>query len=293
MKVRIGIAPIGWTNDDMPDLGGDISFERCISEMSAAGYSGTEIGNKYPKDALTLKKELDKKGLVIANCWHSTFILTEDFSSVEADFRKRCEFLRALDAKVIGVSEQSYSIQGKSVPVFESKYVLNDAEWSQLTAGLNRLGKIAKEYGILMTYHHHMGTVIQTVKEIDRFMADTDEENVFLLYDSGHLAYSGEDYLNVLRKYISRIRHIHLKDIRNKVIGRVKDEKLSFLDGVRMGTFTVPSDGDIDFEPILKIVLNSNYSGWLLVEAEQDPAKANPLDYAIKAKKYIDKLLTR
>jgi len=291
--VKLGIAPIGWTNDDMPDLGAEISFEQCITEMSKAGYKGTEIGNKYPKDVKVLKGELEKKGLVIANCWHSTYLLTKDYAEVEKEFIERCKFLQIQGAKVIGCSEQSYSIQGTALSVFSNKYVMNDSEWKRLTDGLNSLGKKSLEYGISLTFHHHMGTVVQTQSEVERFMAETDPRYVSLLYDTGHLAYAGADYLKILRKYIGRIKHIHLKDIRPEIIKKVKKENLSFLQGVRLGTFTVPSDGAIDFEPVFKVIAESDYDGWLLVEAEQDPKVANPFMMAEKAKKYMDQLIKR
>ncbi|MCL2631057.1 MAG: myo-inosose-2 dehydratase [Firmicutes bacterium] len=288
--IKLGIAPIGWTNDDMPDLGGEITFEQCVSEMALAGFSATEIGNKYPQKPKVLKAMLKIRKLHVANSWFSSFILTEDMKKVEKAFRAKCAFLKALGAKRVGVSEQSHSIQGNlKKSVFNDKYVLNDSEWKKLGEGLNRLGQIAQEYNILLTFHHHMGTVVQTASEIDRLMEITDKNLVFLLFDSGHLAYAGEDYIVVLKKYIARTRHIHLKDVRQSVIAEVKKNKLSFLDGVRMGTFTVPGDGDIDFAPLFKIIADANYAGCLLVEAEQDPAKANPFEYALKARKYIKK----
>lgn len=287
-KIKLGIAPIGWTNDDMPDLGGEITFEQCVSEMALAGYSGCEIGNKYPKDVGELLAKLEIRGLQIANRWFSSFILTSSFEDVEKDFRENCEFLRAVGAERIGVSEQSHSIQGQvGTPVFEKKYVMDDGEWKKFSDGLSRLGKIAREYGITMTYHHHMGTVVQTESEIDKMMETTDSENVFLLYDTGHLAYCGEDYISVLKKYAKRIKHVHLKDIRPEIIKKVKDERLSFLAGVRLGAFTVPGDGAIDFKPVFDILDAAGYEGWMLVEAEQDPAVANPFKYAKSARKYI------
>ena len=138
-----------------------------------------------------------------------------------------------------------------------------------------------------IVYHHHMGTGVQTEEEVDKLMSMTDETLVYLLYDSGHLKFSGEDTISVLKKYINRIKHVHLKDIRPEVVEKVKNEKWSFLKAVREGAFTVPGDGCIDFEPIFKILDENNYEGWFVVEAEQDPAKANPLEYAIKARKYI------
>ena len=289
-KIKLGIAPIGWTNDDMPDLGGEITFEQCVSEMALAGYVGCEIGNKYPKDVRELLDKLEIRGLQIANRWFSSFILTAPFDEVEKDFRANCEFLRAVGAKRIGVSEQSHSIQGQmETPVFEKKYVMNDEEWKKFADGLSRLGHIAKEYDITMTFHHHMGTVVQTEAEIDKMMAMTDADSVYLLFDSGHLAYCGEDYMSVLNKYATRIKHVHLKDIRPEIVKKVRDEHLSFLAGVRLGAFTVPGDGAIDFAPIFEVLDKTDYEGWLLVEAEQDPAIANPFKYAKAAREYIAK----
>ena len=287
-KIKLGIAPIGWTNDDMPDLGGEITFEQCVSEMALAGYEGCEVGNKYPSDVAVLREALELRGLRICNCWFSAFILTAPFAEVERDFRAKCAYLAACGAQRIGVSEQSYSIQGQmNTPVFEAKYVMNDEEWRRFAEGLSTLGKIAREYGITMTFHHHMGTVVQTAAEIDRMMEMTDPDNVFLLFDSGHLAYCGEDYLAVLKKYARRIKHVHLKDIRPEIVQKVRDEHLSFLQGVRLGAFTVPGDGVIDCPSIFRILEDADYSGWMLVEAEQDPAIANPLKYAKMARAYI------
>ena len=286
-KVKLGIAPIGWTNDDMPDLGKENTFEQCISEMALAGFTGSEIGGRYPKDQGILKKALSLRGIEICNCWFSAFLLTKPYGEVEKEFIDQARFLKDMGAKVIGVSEQSYSIQGKDVPVFEGKYVMNEKEWKRLTDGLNRLGKAAREIGITLTYHHHMGTVIQTEEEIDRFMDSVDPELVFLLFDSGHCSFAGISPVKILEKYIGRTRHIHLKDLRTDVVKRAKEEKWSFLKGVRNGTFTVPGDGDVDFEPIFDLIGSRGYEGYVVVEAEQDPAVANPLEYAMKARNYI------
>lgn len=288
-KVKLGIAPIAWTNDDMPDLGSENTFEQCVSEMALAGFTGCEVGNKYPKDPKVLGKALELRNMEICNQWFSSFLISRPFDEVEAEFRNQLEFLRAMGAKVIGASEQSYSVQGQmDTPVFGHKYVMNDEEWNLLCDGLNKLGKIAKEeYGISLTFHHHMGTVVQDADEVERLMNGTDPEYLSLLYDTGHFAYCGADPLEMVRKYKDRIKHVHLKDIRKEVVEQVKREELSFLAGVRMGAFTVPGDGSIDFEPIFKVLEDNGYEGYMLVEAEQDPAKANPLEYAIKARKYI------
>ena len=288
-KVKLGIAPIAWTNDDLPDLGKENTFEQCVSEMALAGFTGSEVGNKYPKDPEVLKKALSLRGMEICNQWFSSFLITKPFEEVEKDFREQLTFLKAMGAKVIGASEQSYSVQGmQDTPVFGHKYVMNDEEWERLCTGLNKLGKIAKEeYGIALTFHHHMGTVVQDEDEVDRMMENTDPEYLSLLFDTGHFAYCGVDPLKMVKKYVNRIKHVHLKDIRPEIVEKVKNEELSFLEGVRLGAFTIPGDGCIDFEPIFKVLEENNYEGYMLVEAEQDPAKANPLEYAINARKFI------
>ena len=288
-KVKLGIAPIAWTNDDMPDLGKENTFEQCVSEIALAGFTGSEVGNKYPKDPEVLKKALELRGVEICNQWFSSFLITKPFEEVEKEFRAQLAFLKAMGAKVIGASEQSYSVQGQmDTPVFGHKYEMNDEEWDTFCTGMNKLGKIAKEeYGIALTFHHHMGTVVQSLAEVDRMMENTDPEYVSLLFDTGHFTYCGEDPLEVVKKYVHRIKHVHLKDIRPEVVEQVKKENMSFLAGVRAGAFTIPGDGCINYDPIFKVLEDAGYEGYMVVEAEQDPAKANPLEYAIRARKFI------
>ena len=288
-KVKLGIAPIAWTNDDMPDLGKENTFEQCVSEMALAGFTGSEVGNKYPKDPEVLKKALELRSVEICNQWFSSFLITKPFEEVEKEFRAQLAFLKAMGAKVIGASEQSYSVQGQlDTPIFGHKYEMNDQEWDTFCTGMNKLGKIAKEeYGIALTFHHHMGTVVQSLAEVDRMMENTDPEYVSLLFDTGHFTYCGEDPLEVVKKYVHRIKHVHLKDIRPEVVEQVKKENMSFLAGVRAGAFTIPGDGCINYDPIFKVLEEAGYEGYMVVEAEQDPAKANPLEYAIRARKFI------
>ncbi len=289
-KVSLGIAPIGWTNDDMPDLGAENTFEQCVSEMALAGFHGSEVGNKYPKDPYVLKKALDIRGMTICNQWFSSFLVDKPYEETEEAFIKQCDFLKVVGSKRIGVSEQSGSIQGiLDQPIWENKRVLTDEEWDRFVAGLNKLGKIAKDKDMKLVFHHHMGTVVQTEEEIDRFMDSVDKDLVYLLFDSGHCTFAGIDPVKVLKKYIDRTAHIHVKDVRLPLAKKSKEERWSFLKGVREGVFTVPGDGDVDFIPLFKIIEDAGYEGYILVEAEQDPAKANPLEYAIKARKYIAK----
>lgn len=287
-KIKLAIAPIGWTNDDLPELGGEIPFEQCVSEMALAGFVGSEVGNKYPRDTDVLKKALEMRGLQICNAWFSTFLTTKPYEEVERDFVEHCTFLKTMGAKMVGVAEQGNSIQGRQdLPVFDAKPVNSEEEWKKLCDGLNKLGAKAKEMGMSLTYHHHMGTGVQTAGEIDRLMEGTDSELVGLLYDSGHLVFSGEDEIAVLKKWLPRIRHVHLKDVRKEKREEAIADKWSFLKGVKEGVFTVPGDGCINFEPIFTILKEADYHGWWVVEAEQDPALANPLEYALKARAYI------
>ncbi len=288
-KVRLGIAPIAWTNDDLPELGGENTFQQCVSEMALAGFTGSEVGNKYPRDIAILKPALELRGIEICNAWFSTFLISRPYDETLAEFDKHVAFLAAMGAKVVGVSEQSYSTQGiQDQPIFRDKYVMGDVEWDALCKGLNRLGKYSLEkYGVALTFHHHMGTVVQTAAETERLMEGTDPEYVSLLFDSGHFAYCGEDPTAMVKKYAHRIKHVHLKDIRPEVVERVRRDDLSFLEGVREGAFTIPGDGCVDFDPIFKTLEESGYTGWMVVEAEQDPAKANPLEYAIRARRFI------
>jgi inosose dehydratase len=288
-KVKLGIAPIAWTNDDMPELGGENNFEQCVSEMALAGFTGSEVGNKYPRDTKVLKKALELRGINIASAWFSSFLTTKPLEEAVEAFIKHRDFLHEMGAKVIVVSEQGHSIQGQmETPVFAGKPFFTEEEWVSLARGLEELGRLAAEKDMKIVFHHHMGTGVQTTEEVDKLMSMTDENLVYLLFDSGHLTFSGENPEEILRKYVSRIKHVHLKDIRKDVLAKVREEKLSFLKSVKLGVFTIPGDGMIDFEPLFKILDENNYEGWFVVEAEQDPALANPLEYAIKARKYIN-----
>ncbi|MBQ1996478.1 MAG: myo-inosose-2 dehydratase [Clostridia bacterium] len=286
-KVYLACAPIAWTNDDLPDLGAENTFEQCVSEMALAGFTGSEIGNKYPKDVGTLKHKLDVRGMRICNAWFSSLLLSEGYDATIEAFIKHRDFLHALGAKVIGASEQGNSIQGKDVSIFGEKPVYTDEQWELIRKGFNKMGELAKEKGMYFTVHHHMGTGVQTAEEIDKLMEITDPDLVYLLFDTGHLSFSGEDVLGVLKKYVNRVKHVHLKSIRKDVIEDAKVKGYSFLDSVRAGSFTVPGDGDFDFTPVFDILDEAGYEGWVVVEAEQDPAKANPYEYAVLARNYI------
>jgi inosose dehydratase len=285
--IKLGIAPIAWTNDDLPELGGENTFEQCVSEMALAGFTGSEVGNKYPRDTEILKKALSLRELQIASAWFSAFLTTKPLEETVEAFIEHRDFLHAMGAKVIVVSEQGKSVQGQTVPVYKAKPVFTEEEWKLLVDGLHRLGELAAEKDMDIVFHHHMGTGIQTTEEIDKLMELTDPKLVSLLFDTGHLVFSGENPIHVLKKHLPRIKHVHLKDIRPEVVARVKEEDLSILQAVKAGAFTVPGDGGIEFAEVFTTLAASAYKGWFVVEAEQDPALANPLAYALKARRYI------
>ena len=287
-RIKLAIAPIGWTNDDMPDLGRENTFEQCISETALAGFTGTEVGNTYPADARELKKALDLRKLTVCSQWYSTHFITRPLREIEADFREKLKFLKILGARAVNPSEQTRSCQGLGdIGVHAGKAQFSADEWKMVIRGSSALGRIAREEGFKLCMHHHMGTGVQTLEETERFLSGTDPEAVFITYDSGHFFYSGSSPVEALERLVSRVGHVHLKDIRPRVHKCALKEDWPFMKAVREGIFTVPGDGCIDFPALFRILDKAAYQGWMVVEAEQDPAKANPFEYALKARDYI------
>ena len=233
-KVRLAIAPIGWTNDDLPDLGAENTFAQCVSEMALAGFAGCELGGRFPQDIDVLRQALSLRQLQVCNAWFSTFFTSRPPEETYTAFTEQVRKLKTLGAGVIGVSEQGNSIQGRQdCAILEHKPAYSEKEWDSVCQGFNTCGRIAREHGLTLAVHHHMGTGLQTGPEIDRLMQQTDPDRVGLLYDTGHLAFSGEDLLDVLRRHAGRIRHVHLKDVRSEVLAQVLPEQMSFLGAVR------------------------------------------------------------
>lgn len=286
--IKWGIAPIGWRNDDIPSIGKDNNLQQLLSDIVVAGFQGTEVGGFFPGPE-KLNYELGLRNLEIAGQWFSSFILRDGIEKASEAFEKHCQFLKAVHAPVAVVSEQTHTIQqSNSANIFTDKYILNDEEFKQLCDGLNHYGEIAKKYGIKVAYHHHMGTVIQTKEETDRLMANTDPDLVGLLYDTGHIYVSDGDYMSLLNDHIDRVVHVHFKDVRKDKEKEAREQGLTFQGSFLHGMFTVPGDGDLDFKPVYDKLIENNYKGWIVIEAEQDPDKANPLEMAQIARKYID-----
>ena len=287
-KILLGITPTGWTNDDLPTLGDEISFEQCISEMALAGYQGCSVGHKFPTDPAELRDALELRGLRVSEPWHSTYFTVNEMERQTIEgFRRRMEFIAAMGGTDVVLAELGHAVHQQPVALKPNKPVLDTEQWRRMVEGLNSLGEIATEDGMRLCYHHHMGTGVQTRAEVDRLMADTDPRHVHLLFDTGHLYWSGDDPLELARAHAQRIKHVHLKDIRRAVMEDCDRRGLPFLEAVSEGVFTVPGDGAIDFAPILRALADADYEGWLIVEAEQDPRKAHPLTYALKARAYL------
>ena len=287
-KVWVGITPTGWTNDDYPALGDHISFGQCVSEMALAGYEGCSVGHKFPKDPDVLMRELSQRGLRVSEPWSSTYFTVNNMRErTFENFRESMAFIKRMGGTSVVVAELGHAVHQQPVPPIANKPHFSDAQWKAMTEGLNELGRIAAEADMQLCYHHHMGTGVMFRPEVDRLMAETDPDVVHLLLDTGHLYWAGDDPLAMAKAYAGRIRHVHLKDIRRDIMERCNASNRTFIEGVMEGVFTVPGDGVIDFAPIFKVLADANFKGWLMVEAEQDALKANPLDYARKARAYI------
>ncbi|MEU5080407.1 MULTISPECIES: myo-inosose-2 dehydratase [Streptomyces] len=292
-RVSLGVTPTLWWNDDFPLIDIGIPFEQCVSEMALAGFQGCSIGHKYPADPDVLKEELDLRGLRVSEPWVSTyFTIGEEERTVE-NLKRQLEFLEKVGGKDIVVAEFGLSSHLQPIPVFDHRPEFTDKEWGLLTSGLNKIGELAANKNLRLCYHHHMGTGVQTAEDIDRLMEGTDSNLVHLLLDTGHLRFAGDDPLTTAEKHKQRIKHVHLKNVRQPVVDKVESDRLSFQEGILEGVFTVPGDpeGAIDFKPILSTLDNAGYEGWLVVEAEQHPAKAHPLTYAKMARRYLTEVL--
>lgn len=280
-KVRIGTNPIAWSNDDMPELGGDTPLETCLREAAEAGFKGIEKGNKFPSDPAALQAVLAEHGLTFVSGWYSGELRFRDVEAEIQAMRPHFDLLKACGCEVMVWAETSGTVQGRrDVPVAD-RPIMSEAEWPVFLERLSKLGDWMASRGMRIAFHHHMGTVIEKAHEVDRLMEGT-PETVGLLFDTGHLTFAGEDPAKVARKWAHRVNHVHAKDVRPDVMARVHRERMSFLDAVVAGVYTVPGDGGVDFEAALKPIAEAAYSGWLIVEAEQDPAKAHPLTYARK-----------
>ena len=279
MAIRLAVAPIAWSNDDLPELGGETPLEVCLRESREAGFSGTETGGKFPMDPDVLGPILEQHELKLVSGWFSGRLLEVSVEKEKKRIDQQLRTFAALGAPVMVYAETSGSVQGQRETPVSQRPRMAPEEIPDYGRRLTEIAEHLAQRGVPMAYHHHMGTVIETEAEVDLLMSHTGPA-VGLLVDTGHMRFAGGDVAATLRKHGSRVNHVHCKDIRMPVLEKVKREDLSFLDAVLDGVFTVPGDGDLDFAAYARELAAIGYEGWVVVEAEQDPAKANPLEYA-------------
>jgi inosose dehydratase len=286
MSVRIGISPIAWQNDDLPELTAAYTMEQALREAREIGYAGVERGRRMPEETEALRAFLDAHGLALCGGWCSGALLVNDIETEKAAIRRQVEQFAALGAPCIVYAECSNTVQGAiATPVSRRPKLDRDV----IAAYGRKLGELAKwtaDMGAPLAYHHHMGSCIEDQEDIDRLMEAAPEE-AHLLYDTGHLWFGGGDVLGTLRKWRERVLHVHFKDVRPEVIRDVRANDRSFLDAVVAGAFTVPGDGAIDFQAVADELKAMDYAGWIVVEAEQDPAKAEPCAFSKKGYDHI------
>lgn len=279
--IRIGINPISWSNDDLPSLGGETPLSTALSEGKAIGYEGFELNGKFPKDAKGVGDVLRPYGLALVSGWYSSRLARRSAAEEIDGIAAHVQLLAQNGATVLVYGEVADSIQGQRIPLIERPRFHTDDAWQAYADKLTELARFTLSQGVRLAYHHHMGAYVESPSDIDKLMALTGSE-VGLLFDSGHCYMGGGEPLQVLRKHIERVCHVHFKDVRKPVVQLARNHLWSFPDCIVNGTFTVPGDGDIDFAALLDVLLAADYQGWLVVEAEQDPAVAPSYAYAKK-----------
>lgn len=279
MTIRFGVSPIAWANDDMPELGGDTPLESILADIRAVGFSGVELGGKFPRDAAILKPLLDSYGLDLVGGWYSGNLLVHDADAEIAALQDHLTLLMAMGSTVFVHAETSNAIHGdRSVPMTDTP-LLDEAAWKQFGERLTKVADYLADQGLRFAYHHHLGTVVERPADLDAFIRHTGS-NVGLTLDTGHAALGGINPIEVIRSHPGRIAHVHCKDIRRATHKTVREAGASFLDGVLAGMFTVPGDGGLDYGQIMRALSDIGYGGWIIIEAEQDPALADPKTYA-------------
>lgn len=278
--ILYGTNPIAWSNDDDTTIGAHLSLDDCLSDCRRIGFDGIEKGHKMPSDGAALKARLAEYGLRYAAGWHSTNLLVNDLDAEKAALQVFIDMTKAAGGDHINACECSNTVHGNDAIPVNDRPVLTDAQWERFSTGYEGLSRFAAEQGVKRGYHHHMGTIVESAADIDRFMAMAGPATRLLL-DTGHCAFGGADPAEVAGKYMGRVSHIHAKNVRPEVMAEVRELNLSFLEGVRRGAFTVPGDpeGCVAFEPVLRIAAEHGYQGWLVIEAEQDSAVREPFRY--------------
>ena len=286
MSVKLGVAPIAWSNDDMPELGGETSLEQCLSEARQAGYIGIESGGKFPKISSELIPKLEKFNLQLCSGWYGANLRKNSVNDEKMAIQEQLTLFKDCKAPCIVFAEVSGSIQSDPNRKLSARPQMDNEEWNNFCKKISELAKYLEDQGMPLGYHHHMGTVIETQKDTERLLENTGDE-VKLTLDTGHMLFAGGNSIKVINDYKERLVHVHCKDMRKNILDKSLQNDLSFREAFLEGAFTVPGDGCIDYKPLLNFLKKNDYSGWLVVEAEQDPSKANPFEYAKIGYKYL------
>jgi inosose dehydratase len=290
MKAKLGIAPIAWWNDDLPELSDDVSLEECLSQARQAGFAGMETGRRFPMDGAVLGPILKQHGMQVCGGWFSGLLLEGELASEKDRIAQQMELFKAVGAPCIVYGETAGTIQGHRSAPITSKRRLSEDEIRTYARKVTAFSEWCVAQGMPIAYHHHMGAAIETEEELDQLMKYSGE-SLGLLFDSGHMAFAGGDVLRTIDKHHARIVHVHAKDVRREVMNKIDRTRDSFLDAVIKGVFTVPGDGALDFEAIAKRLATYGYEGWFVVEAEQDPAKCPPLQMAKVGHKELQRVI--
>jgi len=285
--VRIGVNPLTWSNDDLPELGGETPLDTCLAEGKSAGFEGFELGNKFPRDPAVLAPILDRHGLVLASGWFSGALLARSVEDEIEALEPHVNLLKSLGCDALVYAEISASVQGQPTTPLSRRPRLRDDQWRTFGENLERIAAYTADEGLQLAYHHHMGTVVETEQEVDRLMECTSEP-VHLLLDTGHMVFGGGDPVAVLNRHASRVAHVHCKDVRLPIMQSMRNRDASFIDAVLAGAFAAPGEGCVDYPAVFRQLHEARYSGWLIFEAEQDPVIAPASATAQRAFQYLD-----
>jgi inosose dehydratase len=246
MGVRIGISPIAWQNDDLPDLTAAFTMAQCLTDARDIGFTGIERGRRMPADLAGLRDFLGAHDMALCGGWCSGNLLVNDVAAEIASIRQQVEQFAALNAPCIIYAECSNTVQGRIDTPLSLRPRLSRDGVMDYAARLSELAKWCANQGVPLAYHHHMGAIIETEAEVDWLMQGSSPD-VHLLFDAGHLAFAGGDVLATLNRWGDRVKHVHFKDVRADIVADAHAHDRSFLDAVVAGAFTVPGDGSLNF----------------------------------------------
>ena len=299
--MRIGNAPVSWGIFEVEGLSADLSYQRVMDEIAVAGYQGTELGpwGFYPTDAAVLRTELDRRGLILASAF-CPVDLTDPAEHTRAEELALgvAELLQSLGTHELILADPQRPARsrcaGRAAPTDE----MSSSAWLAMADGLNRIGRALAKRGMSAVFHHHAATYVETAREVDHVLEATDPELVGLCLDTGHAVYGGADPVAMLKRWSSRVRYVHLKDVDARALNRARAEHMDFETGVRAGVFCPLGDGCVDFAGVFALLREYSYDGWLIVEQDVIVDDSNqvsatspsPLDMARKSRTFLRKM---